>query len=132
MSDEPIVLARAAAGRQARSYPQSGAEILGGRARPRTCFERVELNRILNIYGRMVVAGEWRDYAIDMLRERDVFSVFLHTAEHPLYSIEKYPARGNQAQKYVVSRGPQQLKQGQDLLDVLSAIKHRPKLVALS
>jgi hypothetical protein len=95
-------------------------------------FDRNELRILLHEYSRRVAAGEWRDYAIDMLRERAVFSVFRHTAEHPLYSIEKYPARGNQAQKYVVSRGPQQLKQGQDLLDVLSAIKHRPKLVALS
>jgi hypothetical protein len=55
-------------------------------------FERRELNRLLSLYGRMVAAGEWRDYAIDGLRESAVFSVFRRTSEAPLYRIEKRPA----------------------------------------
>lgn len=65
----------------------------------RVAFHRTELSLILGLYGRMVAAGLWRDYAISMLREVAVFSVFRHTAEHPLYRIEKRPAsragRGN-------------------------------------
>ncbi len=54
-------------------------------------FNRRELNRILDLYGRMVAAGEWRDYAIDFLKDRAVFSVFRRSSEVPLYRIEKNP-----------------------------------------
>ena len=57
----------------------------------RVSFDRKELRVLLNEYSRRVAAGEWRDYAIDHGRDRAVFSVFRHTAEHPLYSIEKLP-----------------------------------------
>jgi hypothetical protein len=52
-------------------------------------FDRVELNHILSLYGRMVSAGEWRDYGLSFLRDVAVFSVFRRAAEHPLYRIEK-------------------------------------------
>ena len=54
-------------------------------------FSRRELNGILGLYGRMVAAGEWRDYAIDFLKDRAVFSVFRRTSEVPIYRIEKNP-----------------------------------------
>ena len=54
-------------------------------------FDRRELNQILNVYGRKVAAGEWRDYAIDHLKEKAIFSVFRRTSEMPLYRIEKNP-----------------------------------------
>ena len=54
-------------------------------------FNRIELNRILNLYGRMVADGEWRDYAIDFLKDRAVFSVFRRASEVPIYRIEKDP-----------------------------------------
>ena len=57
----------------------------------RVTFNRLELSRILNLYGRMVADGEWRDYAIDFLRERAVFSVFRRASEVPIYRIEKDP-----------------------------------------
>src|SRR6185369_15845953 len=57
----------------------------------RVTFNRLELNRILNLYGRMVADGEWRDYAIDFLKDRAVFSVFRRSSEVPLYRIEKDP-----------------------------------------
>jgi hypothetical protein len=94
-------------------------------------FNRNELRILLNEYSRRVAAGEWRDYAIDMCRDRAVFSVFRHTAEHPLYSIEKLPGKGGRPGRYVVSRGPQRLKQGQDLIDVINAIERRPRLIAI-
>jgi len=49
----------------------------------RVTFNRFELSRILNLYGRMVTDGEWRDYAIDFLRDRAVFSVFRRASEVP-------------------------------------------------
>src|SRR5580658_9680820 len=60
----------------------------------RVTFNRLELNRILNLYGRMVADGEWRDYAIDFLKDRAVFSVFRRASEVPLYRIEKNPKLG--------------------------------------
>ena len=54
-------------------------------------FSRRELNRILDLYGRKVAAGEWRDYAIDFLKDRAVFSVFRRSSEVPIYRIEKNP-----------------------------------------
>ena len=54
-------------------------------------FDRLELNAILNVYGRLVAEGEWRDYAIDHLKEEAVFSVFRRASEFPLYRIVKQP-----------------------------------------
>jgi hypothetical protein len=66
----------------------------------------LELKRILNTYGRMVMAGEWRDYAIDFRPDAAVFSVFRRTAEIPLYSIEKRPRlKDRQGQYSVVAAG---------------------------
>ena len=58
---------------------------------PQVAFHRTELSVILSLYGRMVAAGEWRDYGISCLREVAVFSVFRRPAENPLYRIEKRP-----------------------------------------
>lgn len=91
-------------------------------------FNRNELRILLNEYSRRVAAGEWRDYAMDFARERAVFSVFRHTAEHPLYSIEKFPGKGGRGPLYAVSRGPQRLKQSESLETALDAIKSKPRL----
>lgn len=97
----------------------------------RITFNRNELRILLDEYSRRVAAGEWRDYAIDMQRDRAVFSVFRHTAEHPLYSIEKLPAKGNKADLYRLRRGPERLKQAARLEDVVQAIERRPRLIAV-
>ena len=55
-------------------------------------FQRRELDQLLRLYGRMVAANEWRDYAIDHLPDRAVFSVFRRTSETPLFRIVKDPA----------------------------------------
>jgi hypothetical protein len=93
-------------------------------------FDRNELRELLNEYSRRVAAGEWRDYAIDFTRDRAVFSVFRHTAEHPLYSIEKVPGKGGGVWR--LRRGPERLKHSRNLADVLAAIERRPRLVAVS
>jgi len=83
-------------------------------------FDRSELNRILCVYGRMVSAGEWRDYALDFLNDAAVFSIFRHSAEMPLFRIEKRPRlRGKQGQYSVIAAGGMILKRGQDLAQVL-------------
>src|SRR5664279_2001525 len=68
----------------------------------RVTFDRLELNRILGLYGRMVAAGEWRDYAIDFLRDRAVFSIFRHASEVPIYRVEKSPRLARRQGAYSV------------------------------
>lgn len=83
-------------------------------------FDRGELLQILSVYGRMVAAGEWRDYGISCLRDTAVFSVFRRTAENPLYRIEKRPRlRSRQGQYSIMGMDGQVLKRGQDLRAVL-------------
>lgn len=83
-------------------------------------FHRLELDRILNIYGRMVAAGEWRDYAINALRDRAVFSIYRHASERPLYIVEKRPALARRQGAYAVSNTTGVvLKRGHDLAQVL-------------
>lgn len=89
----------------------------------RVAFRRAELSLILVLYGRMVAAGLWRDYAISMLREAAVFSVFRHSAEHALYRIEKRPRlAGRQGQYAVIAMDGRILKRGQDLALVLRVL----------
>ncbi|QIE45430.1 DUF2794 domain-containing protein [Pseudohalocynthiibacter aestuariivivens] len=89
-------------------------------------FHRTELSVILSLYGRMVAAGEWRDYGISCLRDAAVFSVFRRTAEHPLYRIEKRPRlRGRQGQYAVIGSDGQILKRGGDLKTVLRVLERK-------
>lgn len=90
----------------------------------RVSFQRTELSAILGLYGRMVAAGLWRDYGISTLRDTAVFAVFRHTAEHPLYRIEKRPKlAGRQGQYAVIGMHGQVLKRGSDLAQVLRVLE---------
>jgi hypothetical protein len=83
-------------------------------------FDRQELSAILNVYGQMVSKGDWKDYAIDFLRDRAVFSVYRRASEHALYRIEKVPAlRRKQGQFAVIAPGGLVLKRGHELVTVL-------------
>ncbi|WP_371397196.1 DUF2794 domain-containing protein [Fretibacter rubidus] len=85
-----------------------------------TAFDRRELSIILSVYGQMVSQGEWKDYAMDFLKDKAVFSVFRRATEHPLYRIEKTPAlRDKQGQFSVIAPGGLILKRGHDLRTVL-------------
>ncbi|MFC4730926.1 DUF2794 domain-containing protein [Salipiger abyssi] len=89
-------------------------------------FHRTELNVILSLYGRMVAAGEWRDYGISSLRDVAVFSVFRRTAENPLYRIEKRPKlRSRQGEYAVIGMDGQVLKRGHDLRTVLRVLERK-------
>ena len=91
-----------------------------------TAFDRRELNVILGLYGRMVAAGEWRDYGLSHLRDVAVFSVFRRTAENPLYRIEKRPKlRLRQGQYAVIGMDGQILKRGNDLRQVLRVLERK-------
>lgn len=83
-------------------------------------WHRRELDQILRVYGRFVAQGEWKDYAIDGLKDCAIFSIFRRTSEMPVYSVVKTPAdRSKQGEYKVVALGGQILKRGHDLAQVL-------------
>jgi hypothetical protein len=89
-------------------------------------FDRRELDRILALYGRMVAAGEWRDYAIDFLRDRAVFSVFRHAAEVPIYRIEKNPKLARRQGAYsVITATGLIMRRGHELERVLRVLDEK-------
>lgn len=89
-------------------------------------FDRQELGIILSLYGRMVAAGEWRDYGMSFLREMAVFSIFRRAAENPLYRIEKRPKLRNAQGMYsVVGMDGQILRRGHDLATVLRVLERK-------
>ena len=107
MVEEPISLHRAVAARDMSPAMQ-------------VTFDRLELNRILTLYGRMVSCGEWRDYALDFLDEVAIFSIFRRSSEMPLFRIEKRPRlRNRQGQYSVVAAGGVILRRGHELAQVL-------------
>jgi len=89
----------------------------------RVTFDRRELNRIFSLYGRKVAAGEWRDYAIDFLKDRAVFSVFRRASEVPIYRIEKNPKLERRQGVYsVISATGLIVRRGHELERVLKSI----------
>ncbi|MDO8902616.1 MAG: DUF2794 domain-containing protein [Phenylobacterium sp.] len=91
----------------------------GRRAGP-VFFQRQEFQRLLNLYGRMVAAGEWRDYSIEPGNEACAFSVFRRAAESPLYRIEKRPALARRQGAWaVIGQGGMILRRGHELEQVL-------------
>jgi hypothetical protein len=95
-------------------------------------FDRLELSRILDLYGRMVSAGHWRDYAIDLGRDAAVFSAFRRATERPEIRIEKRPTlRNRQGEWALFGESGVVLKRGHDLSPVLAPVERRlMKLVA--
>src|SRR6201996_9171114 len=108
----------------------------GGDQRPpvpaaKVTFNRRELDRILGLYGRKVAAGEWRDYAIDFLKDRAVFSVFRRASEMPVYRIEKSPKLARRQGAYsVISATGLIVRRGHELDGVLRAIDRSLSVVA--
>lgn len=124
----------------AEAEPQQSAQLLdflspgggnpsggGGqppRQRPFVGFDRRELNTILNLYGRKVASGEWRDYAIDFLKDRALFSIYKRASERPLYVIEKNPKLRNRQGQYMVTiEDGRVLKRGHELDNVLRVLE---------
>lgn len=97
---------------------------------PIVSFNRLELSTILNVYGKKVSAGEWRDYALDMQRERAIFSIYRRTSERPLFMIEKNPKLAQrQGQFMVYGMDGRVLKRGHNLATVLRVLDPQLYLV---
>ena len=100
--------------------------------RGRIAFNRYELHRLLSIYSRRVMAGEWRDYAIDIGRDKAVFSIFRRASECPLFRIEKVPKLARKQGAYaIVAPAGLILKRGHDLVRVLHIFEDRLRLVSV-
>jgi Protein of unknown function (DUF2794) len=115
--------------------PSGGkATLLAFAARDRSAeisFNRKELNEILKVYGRKVANGEWRDYAIDQLRERAIFSVYRRSSEVPVYRIVKQPRAPRRQGPYsVVAATGLIVERGADLGRVLRVLDRRLTVVA--
>jgi hypothetical protein len=99
---------------------------------PRTrtvAFDRSELTALLNLYGRFVASGDWRDYAMDFGREQAVFAIFRRSSEQPLYRVVKDPSLARKQQQFsVIAQGGLILKRGNDLAQVLRILLKKPKL----
>jgi hypothetical protein len=108
-----------------------GATLLAFPSAPakKVAFDRREMTLLLDLYGRFVAAGDWRDYALDFNRETAVFSVFRRASEQPLYCIVKDPSLWRKQQQYaVVALGGLILKRGNDLAQVLRVLLKKPQL----
>ena len=93
---------------------------------PRIAFHRTELQPILDIYGRLVMAGEARDYAIGMHKDVAIFAIFRRHAENPTWRIEKQPHLANMQGQYVVyGQAGQVLRRGRELSQVLKVFNRR-------
>jgi hypothetical protein len=117
--------------RGAAATIQGGPGHHGGSPREAVCaFDRIELMQILDLYGRQVAAGEWRDYSIDFERDRAVFSIFRRTSEMPLFRIEKCPRLARKQGAYsVIAAGGQVLKRGHDLARVIAILAPKVQVV---
>lgn len=93
-------------------------------------FNRLELGEILRLYGRKVAAGEWRDYAMDFLPQKAVFSIYRRASEAPLYRVEKDPANARKQGAYcVIAATGLILRRGNDLARVVSVLDKAVRLV---
>lgn len=103
--------------------PATGAEVIS--------FDRDELRKIFNLYGRKVGDGEWRDYAIDFTPQKAVFSIYRRACEFALYRIEKYPRLARRPGAYaVITATGLILEHGHDLSHVIAALDRGLKLVS--
>lgn len=126
MSDlDPIIFRPRRAGTADTPSTSGGAECAS-----QIVFNRQELSTILAVYGRKVASGEWRDYAIDLNRDKAVFSVFRRASEVPLYRIEKDPKLARKQGAYsVIAAGGMILKRGHDLVRVLGVFDKRFEII---
>lgn len=109
--------------------PAHGPNIVafpGQRPAAQVGFDRHELARILDLYGRMVAAGEWRDYAMDFDKDCATFAAFRRTADVPQMRVEKRPSlRGRQGMWALFGEQGQVLKRGHELAGVLAPVERR-------
>ena len=116
-----------------KNWTQSGKNHIDPKDNRITSFSREELNHILALYGRKVVSGQWKDYAIDTLKDQAIFSIFKKSNEMPQYTIHKLPKQKSSQKMYHI-RGTdgKVLKRGSELphiLRILDKDKKKYKII---
>lgn len=101
-------------------------------AKHRVFFTRHELNRLLSIYSRRVMSGEWRDYAIDVSAGMAVFSVFRNSQERPLFTIAKRARSGQRGIEFTVASGAHRLARSESLSEALKVFERRLQVVGVA
>jgi hypothetical protein len=125
----PVLVVVTGSGRSGPGESSKQAGLDRGATAP-VSFDRRELNLLFNLYGTKVAAGEWRDYALDFMPARAVFSVFQRASEAPLYRIEKVPELARKQGAYaVISASGLVLRRGHDLSRVLRVLDRGLRLV---
>lgn len=100
--------------------------LFAGRSGIQVTFDRHELNHIMNLYGRMVAAGLWRDYAVDMTREEAVFSAFRRASERPEVRVVKRPElRARQGQYILFGEAGIILRRSHELPPLLAPLERK-------
>ena len=127
---DPILFRPRRAGQSATADSHAGSHP-GSEFGRRISFDRHELTAILDLYGRKVASGAWRDYAIDLLRDKAIFSVYRRASEYALYRIEKDLRLARKQDAYsVIAAGGLIVKRGHDLKRVLSVLEDKPGVVS--
>ncbi|MCR9237363.1 MAG: DUF2794 domain-containing protein [Alphaproteobacteria bacterium] len=123
--------ANSASSAQIHSFPSGKSASTAKANHKQVTFNRTELDAILRIYGFKVASGEWRDYAIDHLKDRAVFSIFRRSSEMPMFYVEKDPALSRKQGMYkVVATSGHIMKRGHELQQVLKVLEKPLKVVS--
>ncbi len=93
-------------------------------------FSRPELNRLLSIYSRRVISGEWKAYAIDHRDGVALFSVFEHAKARPIYTVAKFADSSHRDGDYLVTSAGRRIRRGKDLGDIVTVLEHKFRLVS--
>lgn len=118
-------------GAQIHSFPAGKTSTANKANHRQVTFNRTELDAILRVYGFKVAGGEWRDYAIDHLKDRAVFSIFRRSSEMPMFYVEKDPALARKQGMYkIVAASGHIMKRGHELQQVLKVLEKPLKVIS--
>lgn len=86
-------------------------------------FQRPEIKILMDIYGKMVSSGLWKDYAMDHGPKLAYFSIFKKSGDNAIYMVEKDPKKSSKQGTYALKdQTGHVLKRGNDLRLVLDSL----------
>lgn len=91
-------------------------------------FERGELQRLVGLYSENVMAGAWRDYALDHAEGLALFSIFQRSGEKPVYVVAKQQV-GPGVYEWLLFEGERRARKAGSLEAVLDFFRWRLSLV---
>ena len=83
-------------------------------------FIKRELQTILNLYGKMVSNGTWKDYGVSIGYREISFDIYQRASERPIYKILKNLKPKNRDEKfYIKDKHGNVLEKSSDLLNLI-------------